>query len=137
MASALYSKGREKFLGGASQINWASDNIKAVLVDTGAYTVNLATHEFLSDISAPARIATSGNLSSKSITDGVADAADVTFSAVSGASCEVIVLFKDTGVAGTSALIAYIDTATGLPVTPNGSDIIVSWDNGSNKIFKL
>lgn len=137
MASGLYNKGREKFLGGASQISWSGDNIKAVLVDTGAYTANLSTHEFLSDITSGARIATSGNLASKSITDGVADAADVTFSAVSGASCEAIVLYKDTGTPSTSPLIAYIDTATGLPVTPNGSDIVVSWDNGSNKIFKL
>jgi hypothetical protein len=34
-------------------------------------------------------------------------------------------------------LIAYIDTATGLPVTPNGQNITVSFDNGSNRIFKL
>jgi len=34
-------------------------------------------------------------------------------------------------------LIAFIDTATNLPVTPNGGDIIVAWDNGANKIFKL
>jgi hypothetical protein len=34
-------------------------------------------------------------------------------------------------------LIAYIDTATGLPVTPGGGDIDITWDNGSNKIFKL
>jgi hypothetical protein len=47
------------------------------------------------------------------------------------------VIYKDTGTAATSPLIAYIDTATGLPVTPNGGDITVTWDNGSNKIFKL
>ena len=33
--------------------------------------------------------------------------------------------------------INFIDTATGLPITPNGGDIIVTWDNGANKIFKL
>lgn len=36
-----------------------------------------------------------------------------------------------------SPLIAFIDTATGLPVTPNGGDITVAWDSGANKIFKL
>ena len=46
-------------------------------------------------------------------------------------------LYRDTGVEATSALIAYIDTATGLPITPNGGDIIVNWDNGANKIFRL
>ena len=32
----------------------------------------------------------------------------------------------------------YIDSGfTGLPVTPNGSDLTIVWDSGSNKIFKL
>jgi hypothetical protein len=34
-------------------------------------------------------------------------------------------------------LIARIDTATGLPVTPNGGDITVQWDAGADKIFTL
>lgn len=38
MAKALYDKGREAFLGPVSgQINWANDNIKAVLVNLAAY----------------------------------------------------------------------------------------------------
>lgn len=135
MANALYDKGREAFLNGG--INWTSDSIKVVLVDAADYTVNLTTHQFLSDIAAGARVATSGNLASKTSTAGVADAADITFTAVSGDPSEALVIYKDTGSAATSPLIAYIDTATGLPVTPNGGDITVTWDNGSNKIFKL
>lgn len=135
MTNALYNKGREGFLDGS--IDWDTNNIKAILVDTGAYTVNLSTHDNLDDVAAGARIATSGNLASKTVTDGVADAADVTFSAVSGATVEAIILYKDTGVESTSRLIAYIDTGTGLPVTPNGGDITVQWDSGANKIFKL
>lgn len=135
MTNALYNKGREGFLDG--NIDWDTNNIKAILVDTGAYTVNLSTHDNLDDVAAGARIATSGNLASKTVTDGVADAADVTFSAVSGATVEAIILYKDTGVESTSRLIAYIDTGTGLPVTPNGGDITVQWDSGANKIFKL
>ena len=46
-------------------------------------------------------------------------------------------IYVDTGTEATSPLIAYIDTATGLPITPNGGDIIVTWDNGTNKIFKV
>ena len=135
MANALYDLGRQGFLDGS--INWSGDTIKAVLIDTGTYTVNLSTHEFLSDIASGARVATSGALASKTVTAGVADAADVTFTAVSGSSAEAIVLYQDTGTVGTSRLIAYIDTATGLPVTPNGGDITVAFDSGSNKIFKL
>ena len=133
MASALYDKGRQGFLDGT--IDWDTNNIKAILVDTGTYTVNLATHDNLDDVSGI--VATSGNLASKTVTDGVADAADVTFTAVSGASVEAVILYQDTGTAATSRLIAYIDTGTGLPVTPNGGDITIQWDNGANKIFKL
>lgn len=139
MANALYDTARKRFLEG--DFDWGTgaggDTIKAVLVDTGSYTPNLATHEFLSDVGGSSRIATSGAFAGKATTGGAADANDVTFTSVSGASIEAIILYKDTGVEGTSPLIAYIDTATGLPITPNGGDIIVTWDNGANKIFKL
>ena len=135
MANALYDGGREGFLDGS--IDWDTDTIKAVLVDSGAYTPNLATDRNLSDIPGGARIATSGALASKTVTAGVADAADVTLTAVTGVQSEYIAIYKDTGTASTSRLICLIDTATGLPVTPNGGDIIIQWDNGSNKIFKL
>jgi len=135
MANQLYAKGREGFLDGS--YNWLTSNIKAVLVDTGAYTPNLATDKFLSAITSGARVATSANLAGKTATDGVADANDVTFVSVSGPSSELLVLVQDTGTDTTSRLIAYIDSATGLPVTPNGGDISVAWDNGTNKIFRL
>ena len=135
MANALFDKARQRFLEG--QFNWNTDTIKAVLVDTGTYTPNLSAHEFLSDISSGARISISGAFTGKATTGGAADANDVTFTSVTGASIEAIVLYKDTGTDSTSPLIAFIDTATGLPITPNGGDIIVTWDNGPNKIFKL
>ena len=135
MANALFDKGRQRFL--EAQLDWGTATIKAVLVDTATYTVNLSAHEFLSDVSGGARISTSGAFTSKTSTGGAADAADVTFTSVTGASIEAIIIYKDTGSDATSPLIAYIDTATGLPITPNGGDIIVTWDNGANKIFKL
>lgn len=131
----MYDKGRQKFLEGS--IAWLSDTIKAVLVDTGTYTVDLANHEFLSSITSGARIATSSALTSPTSTAGVADANDVTYSAVASGTAGAIVVYKDTGTASTSPLIAYIDTATGLPVTANGGDIGITWDSGSNRIFKL
>jgi hypothetical protein len=55
---------------------------------------------------------------------------------VSGASVEALVIYIDTGVAGTSRLVAYIDTGvTGLPVTPNGGDITITWN--ASGIFAL
>lgn len=118
-------------------VDMAGDNIKVVLVDHGTDTPVPATDAFLSDIGAGARIATSGNLASKTTTGGVFDAADVTLTAVSGASVESLVIYKDTGTASTSSLIAFYDTGTGLPVTPNGGDITITWSNGASKIFAL
>ena len=121
MANTLFDFGRQRFL--EAQINWMTDTIKVILVDTGAYTPNVAAHQYLSDISASARIAGPVTLTSKATTGGAADAADCTFTSVTGSSIEAIVIYKDTGSEATSPLIAYIDTATGLPITPNGGDI--------------
>lgn len=137
MANALYGLGREKFLTG--NISWSTDDIKCCLVDSADYTASIDTHEYLSDVTSAGIIATSGNLASKTVTLGVADAADVTFTSVSSTNdqAEVLVIYKDTGSSSTSPLIAYFDTVTGLPITPNDSDITVQWSTGANRIFKL
>lgn len=145
MANSLYDKGREGFLDGS--IDWDTNTIKIFLLDAASYTPNLATDDFLDDVPTAARKGNSGGtaradaptLGTKTVTDGVADAADATVTAVpSGAALEYILIFKDDGVADASSrLIALIDTATGLPMTPNGGDITIAWDAGANKIFKL
>jgi hypothetical protein len=48
-----------------------------------------------------------------------------------------VVLYKDTGDETTSPLIACLDSVTGLPITPTGADVLLHWDNGASKIFKL
>ncbi len=133
MANKLYPKGKEHLLNG--DIDLDTDTIKCVLVDTNDYTYADAD-DALDDIAAGARVAT-GTLASKTITNGVFDAADLTFTAVTGDVSEALVIYLDSGVASTSYLIAFIDTATGLPVTPNGSDITIVWDSGASKIFAL
>ena len=137
MANAIYPKAKEKFL--SASINMSSDTIKLALVDTADYTYS-ASHEFYSDISAG--VPTNGTITvgtNKSVTSGVFDADDVTFVGIGTDSAhEALVLYKDTGSAGTSPLIAYIDVVTsGLPVTPNGGNISVAFDSGANKIFAL
>lgn len=135
MANALYDRGREGFLAG--DIDWDADNIKIVLIDEDDDVPDLANDEDLADRVAGARVATSGNLASKTTTDGVADSANVTLSSVTGDESESIDGYQDSGVEATSLLIFNIDTATGLPITPNGGDINVNWDDGANRIFKL
>lgn len=135
MANTLFANARQQFL--EAQINWMTDTIKCILVDSGNYTAQTETHKFLSDISSSARVTQPVTLTAKSTAGGAADAADCTFTKVTGNSIEAIVLYKDTGDEATSGLIAWIDTATGLPLTPNGGDVIVTWDNGTNKIFRV
>lgn len=90
MANALYDKARESFLKG--EIDWSTDTIRAVLVDTGTYTVDLATHQFYSSLSGVVGTE-SAAFSTKTTAAGVADADDLTFSAVSGSSAEALVIF--------------------------------------------
>ena len=133
--NTLFDKARERFLTGS--INWNTDTIKAVLV-TSAYSLNASAHEYYADITPAAIVAGPVTLTSKAATSGAADAADITFTAVTaGVNVEAIVLYKDTGTPSTSPLIAYLGNPTGLPITGNGGDIIVVWDNGTNKIFRV
>jgi hypothetical protein len=132
MANRLYPKGAQKILG---SLDLASATIKAALLSS-AYIYS-ASHEFLSDVSASV-LNTAATLNSKSVTGGVFDASDVVYTGVAtGATAQYVVLYHDTGTAGTSSLIFLVDTATGLPMATNGGDITVQWDNGANKIFAL
>jgi hypothetical protein len=122
MANAVYKLGAQHTLN--KEIDWDSDTLKAALV-SNAYAVNLTTHEFYSDISANV-LGTPQALTTKSIALGVFDADDVTFSAVAGGSTALaVVIYKDTGTAGTSPLLIYDDTITGFPLATNGGDIII------------
>jgi hypothetical protein len=121
MASVWYPKAKEGFLQGS--YNLSSGVIRAVLVDTGVYTYS-AAHDFYNDLSGVVGTE-SAAFGSKTFTNGVFDAADISFTAVTGATAEAIVVFLDTGNVATDALLLYIDTATGLPVTPNSGDINV------------
>ena len=132
MANAIYPKWKEALVQ-ASANSALTGTVKAALVDTGTYTYS-AAHQFLSDLAG--RVGTDQTLGTKTYVNGVFDAADCTFPAVSGATVEAIVLYIDTGTAGTSRLIAFIDTGvTNLPVTPNGGDIGIQWN--ASGIFQI
>jgi hypothetical protein len=131
MASVVYPKAKESFLKADLDLDSV---VRAVLIDTGTYTYN-AAHDNYDDLSGVVG-AESAALASKTFTNGVFDAADITFTAVSGATVEAIVLFLDTGNPATDKLICYIDSASaGLPVTPNGGDINIVWN--ASGIFSL
>lgn len=137
MASTWYPKFKEAILTGASNSNPSSGNVKVALIDSADYTYS-ATHQFLSDVTGAAIVATSPNLANKTFTSGVFDADDTTFTGVTGDQSEALIVYIDTGTSTTSRLMLYIDSASsGLPVTPNSGSINIAWDSGANKIAAL
>lgn len=140
MANLLFPRARQGFLTG--RIDWATATIKVSLLRGYSYN---ATHQWVSDVLAAGTLVATQTLASKTDTDGVADAADVTFPTVAaGASVPHLLIYQSSAVTGgadvaTSAqrIIALIDTASNLPITPNGGDINIIFDAGANRIFAL
>lgn len=137
MASALYPKAKESFLSQNPSIDLDTDTIKVALINLATDYTYSAAHQYLSSVTTYSGT-TDQTLGSKTVTSGVFDAADSTFTsvAISGSkTVAALVVYKDTGSAATSPLIAYIDGFSA--VTPNGGNITVAWDNGAAKIFAL
>jgi hypothetical protein len=134
MANAIYPQYKQKLLANEYNLGTANSNtnlvgsvVKCALVDTGTYTYN-AADSFYNDVSGvvgtPIEIA-----NTKTVTNGTFDGADITFSSVTGATVEALVIYIEESTNDSSPLVAYIDTGvTGLPVTPNGGDITVQWN---------
>ena len=126
MANAIYPLYKQELLQGSANTSLSSGTVRVALVDTGTYTYS-ASHQFLTSLTGV--VGTAQTLGSKTFTNGTFDAADVTFTSVSGSTVEALVFYIDTGTAGTSRLVAFIDAGqTGLPVTPNGGNITVTFD---------
>lgn len=134
MANAIYPKYKEALEDALSNTDINDGTVKVALIDTGAYTYS-AAHDFWDDASAGV-IGTPQTINNTTVTNGLFDGDDVTFTAVSGASVEALIIYIDTGTPSTSRLVAYIDTGvTGLPVTPNGGNIGITWN--ASGIFQL
>lgn len=125
MASVIYPKFKEVLW--AAGANLSSGVVRAVLIDTGTYTYN-AAHNAYDDLSGVVGTE-SGAFTNKTFTNGVFDADNITFTAVTGNTVEAIVVFLDTGTPANDLLVCYIDSASsGLPATPNGGDITIAWN---------
>lgn len=138
MTSGIYAKGRQRFL--RAEIAWHTDDIKAVLVDTDDYAVNLATDEFLSDIPSIARAGTSNSFVYKTTTAGWAGTPNIIFTGVPlNDPCEAIVIYKNAGADSVCPLIAYLDSSVilNLPIVPNGAKITVLFEAGAPGLFQI
>ena len=138
MANAIYPKFKEALLKDTvgADLSAGGTDVRVILVDLADYTYD-AAHDMLDDVPAGARVAVSTALASKTVsTAGVFDAADKTLSAVTGDVSEALIVYIHTGSESTSQLICFMDTGvTGLPVTPNGGDITLTFN--ASGIFAL
>lgn len=134
MANALYDSYKESLLDGSGP-DLTGVDVKAALVDLAVYTFS-AAHDFYDDVSS-AVLGTPVSLASKTVTDGVFDAADTTISSVAQSNGDevtaVVLYIDDASAEATSPLIGYWDE--GITVTPNGEDIVIRYN--ASGIFAL
>lgn len=138
MADSFFDSFLNGILGShATRVDLDTDTIKMYLHDAGAGgAMNASTQDFYNDVSA-GLIGTAYTLANKvvgspavGVFDNTVDPAPA-FTSVSGASCEALVLFKDTGTPTTSDLICWFD----ITLTPNGGDVNVTFN--ASGIFKV
>jgi hypothetical protein len=142
MSSFIYDLALQGFLSGA--FDMATADVKVALVQiTGSgtpYTVDQATDQYLSIIPTGAIAAKTAQLTSVTVSNGIFGAANTTFGTVTFAyPCGALVIYIDTGNVNTSPLIAYVDSTicSGLPITPIGTNISLSFSPTGNLIFSL
>jgi hypothetical protein len=132
MANALFAAYRTSVL--TAPVNLTSATIRAMFVDHADDTPVPATDDFINDIASAARVPALascpalGTKTAGTVAAGVFAAAATVFTTLSGDQSESLILFEDSGTESTSDLIAFWDTATGLPLTPNGADVTVVWN---------
>ena len=127
MADQYYNDTPNAFLGNPAHntADLDTDDIRCWLYDETADARDLA-NEDIADILAGARIAESTNLASKTVGvvgDGIFDHANFVFTSVTGASVESIGYWAFNATESIAPLLWVLDSASGLPVSPNGGDI--------------
>ena len=133
MANALYPKWKQALLEFTAGNDLDGQTVKVALVTAG-YSYSSAD-QYYSSVSASV-VGTPQTLGNKTFTNGIFDADDVTFTAVTGSQVVALVIYIDSGNAATSPVVAFLDTGiTNLPVVPNGGDITITWN--STGIFSL
>jgi hypothetical protein len=135
LANAIYPAYKQALLDASTGVDLNDGDVRVILVDSADYTYS-AAHDMLDDVPAGARVKVSTALQNTSVTNGLFDADDIALSAVTGDQAEALIFYLHTGTESTSRLVAYMDTGvTGLPVTPNGGDINLTWN--ASGIFQL
>ena len=136
MASLWFKAGMTAFAKG--ELAWKAAGgatVKAMLVDTALYAPD-------EDDTTMTPCAAGRRSSDQSLTlidaasDGVCDAADITYATVAaGDPTQGVILYKFVSNDAGSTPICFLEFTD--PVTPNGGDIVIAWDNGDYKIMRI
>jgi len=136
MANAIYPLYKNAIMtnaGATTSLTGGTSTTNPYLVMTSAtYTYN-AAHQFFSSITGVVGPANGGEITSPTVgtvAAGVFDGADVTYTAVSGSVVtQLLIYIQNAGANTTWRLVLFEDTGvTGLPVTPNGGNITVTFN---------
>ena len=134
MTDAIYPKYKEALLSRAADVALDSETVKVSLVDTDILSYS-SLDQYYSDLDANGVIGTA-TLANVDVTNGVLDADDVSIVPDSNTESEALLLWIDTANTETSRLVAWLDdSVTGLPITPNGSNVEITWN--ASGIFQL
>ena len=137
MATIVHDDFRDAALGKpdatVSTIDFDADNIDVSLLDeTDSGTVTSSFIDY-DEVDAATVVATTdvASITIGIVGTGVLDAANTTFTSVTGDAADFLTLWKNSGTPASSPLAVTFDSATtGLPVTPNVGDIEVQWAAG-------
>lgn len=127
MATVIYNAFKKNIMNGSIDLD--TDTIKVALT-TSSYTPDQDSHEFFSsvtnEVSGTGYTAGGATLANKTVTqdntdnEGVFDADDATWSSSTITNARYAIVYKSTGVAGTSPLICAIDLGSNYSST-NGT----------------
>lgn len=145
--SSLYSKAKDRIARGEIAWKEGMDSFGVFLIDSLFYIPDILKDEYLSDIPNEAR---AGNYGRPGIegagmlniisarTGGICDAENLLFNGMEiNKVYEAIVIFKMGVDESQSPLLAYIDRGINLPIKVTSPQILIEWDEGPNKIFRL
>jgi len=137
MASGAFTVCLLGFHGG--DFDLVNDDVSAILVDLDQYTPSLNSNTSLADVPEVA-ILSEALLTGKALSDKEFQADPTTFPAVtvdSGVTVGAVIVFLSADTLEDSTLLFLIDDAAEFPVTPDGSDIRVTWGAGSGVVHEF
>lgn len=142
----IYPLSREFFLQG--EFTWDTDTWNVFLhTDFGVDDTPDDGDDFKDDVIVGAIVEATTEANneigtpSSALNKGTADGLPVTLDLVTGNLCDGLIIYREVGgsqaTPATDNLLVFIEAATGLPILPNGGDITITWDTGTDKIFTL